>query len=238
MQTTADRRISLCAGAALVAALAFGCGGGGGGGSASGGGQLTGSLSKSTSVQTASATFGARMLASAGRWLGLAHAVAVTTTPCGNPAEAAGGVTVDLLKKEANGSLTPIASTVTDSDGNFTFTGLAPGDYVIQIPLPSGTISAPAIIQLGERTTLAGELDLDCNDVDGDGDRTEPALHVVENADDGSGVEADETKHGGNFHEDVKDSNGKMKHEDGKKGDRSDEGESEDSGFKGDKSGD
>jgi hypothetical protein len=33
--------------------------------------------------------------------------------------------------------------------------------------------------------------------VDGDGDRTEPELHVVENADDGWGVEADETKNGG-----------------------------------------
>jgi hypothetical protein len=218
--------------------LALGCGGGGGGGSGSGSGQLTGSLSKSSSVQTASMTFGQRALASAKAWLGVTNAVAVVTTQCGNPAQPAGGVTVDLLMKQANGTLTSVQSTVTDSNGDFTFSGLAPGDYVIQVALPSGTISAPAIVQLGERTTLTGELDVDCNDVDSDGDRSETELHVVENADDGSGVEADETDNGGNFTEDVKDSAGKMKHEHGQKGDRSDEQRTEDSGFTGDKSGD
>jgi hypothetical protein len=60
----------------------------------------------------------------------------------------------------------------------------------------------------------------------------------VENADDGSGVAADETEHGGDFREDVKDSTGKMKHEHGKRGDREDEVETEDSGFNGDRAGD
>ncbi len=208
----------LCVGGALIAAMALGCGGGGGGGAKSTAGQISGNLTKASGIQTASLSFGRRLVARAEQWLGLTSAVADGTTNCGNPTDPASSVTVDLLQ---NGQV--VQSTTTGSDGEFSFSNLAPGDYVIQVTLPSGVISAPAIVQPGQTTTLSGELDVDCDDVDGDGDQSEPALHIEEDTEDGSNLDADETDDCGNFDGDVRDEDGSTIHESGTCGDRSDE---------------
>ena len=185
-------------GAAATLAWTLGCGGGGGGGGGSGS-QITGSLSRSGSVATACLRSSSTptWLARAAAWLGARTAIADGTTDCGNPTVPADGVTVTLL---LNGAV--VQTTVTNADGEFSFTNLAPGDYVVQVTLPSGTISTPAIVQPGQQTTLVGELDLDCNDVDSDGNNSEVALHVEQTTDDGSELDADETEDGGQISED------------------------------------
>lgn len=215
---------------ALAAAAAFGCGGGGGGGSHSGTGTINGNLTKASSIQTASLSLRQRLMVAAGRWLGAAAAIAQSaTTTCGNPEEAAAGVTVNLLLPDG----TFVQSTTTDSDGHFTFTGVAPGNYVIQVTLASGTISAPAIVQPDQTTNLSGELDVDCEDIDADHDVAETAIHVEQETEDGSHLEADETEDGGEFHGDVKTQDGGTVHQSGTSGDRNDEVDTEDSGSSG-----
>jgi hypothetical protein len=136
--------------------------------------------------------------------------------------EAAKDVQVSLLM---NGSM--VNMTTTNGDGHFTFNDLAPGNYVLQVQLSSGTISVPVIVQPGQTTNLTGEFDVDCHDVSGDGNLTKIALHVDENTDDGSTMTADETENGGDFQGDVNEGNGKMKKEKGHRGDRGDETDSE-----------
>ena len=184
-------------------------------------------------MQTASLSFGRRLLASAGAWLGTGTAVAVDSTSCGNPAEPAGGVTVDLFGP----GMVLVQSTVTNSSGDFTFSNLTPADYVIQVVLPSGAISVPAIVQQGQSTTLTGELDLDCGDVDDDGNTSEPKLKVEQETEDGSMMDAEETEDGGHFSGDIKTSDGGTRHESGSQGDRSDEQETEDHNSSGTDSG-
>jgi uncharacterized membrane protein YgcG len=136
-------------------------------------------------------------LARATAWLEARTAIADGTTACGNPTVPAEGVTVTLLQ---NGAV--VQTTVTNADGEFTFTNLSPGNYVVEVTLPSGTISVPALVQPGQQTTLVGELDVDCNDVDGDGNNNEVALHVEQTTDGGSELDADETEDGGQISED------------------------------------
>jgi hypothetical protein len=163
-------------------------------------------------------------LAAAERWLGASTAYAQSaTTVCGNAADPAVGVPVTLLQNGA-----AVDSTVTGADGEFQFTNLAAGDYVIEVTLPGGTISAPAIVQPGQATSLAGELDADCSDVDHDGNRSEPAFHVEIQTEDGSHLEASETEDGGHFAADVHHEDGSIEHQSGSEGDRSDEVDTED----------
>lgn len=213
-----DCRLGSAAVLGIAAALGWtlGCGGGGGGGSS--GAQIIGSLSRSSAVRIAS--LGPRP--GWGPWaigfFGARAAVAEGTTACGNPADPASGVTVDLL---LNGQV--VQSTATDAEGHFRFTGLAAGDYVIRVTLPSGTISAPAIVQAGQTTTITGEFDRDCNDVDDDGDPIEVSLRVREDTSDGSELEGDLTEEGGRFHGQVREGTGSVRRERGSRGDRSDE---------------
>ena len=74
------------------------------------------------------------------------------------------------------------------------------------------------IVQPRQTTNLTGKLDVDGHDVDHD---------VNEDTDDGSTMSADETEKGGDFHGEVHESNGKMKMENGHRGDRGDEADSE-----------
>jgi SdrD B-like protein len=229
MKTTTRQLTWLSASGATVAALALAClavacggGGGGGGGMSGGASQVSGSLSKASGMQTASLGRGRSLSAHAASWFGVSNAMAEATTNCGHVEAAANDVQVRLLMSGA-----VIETTMTNGDGHFTFTDLAPGDYVIQIVLPSGTISAPVIVQPGQTTNLTGELDVDCHDVDHDGNTTEIALHVDEDTDDGSTMSADETEFGGDFHGEVHEDNGTMKMENGHRGDRGDETDSE-----------
>lgn len=217
MKTNGSRGFTVLAGALAVTALALGCGGGGGGTP----GRINGALSKSSQVRTASLGSARSLFARAGAWLGVGQAVAAGASGqsgCGNPLDPAAGVPVKLL---LNGAV--VQTTVTDSGGNFRFADLAAGDYVIQVTLPSGTISAPTIVRPAQTTAITGSLDVDCKDVNGNGDKSEPALHVESDTDDGSMEVADETESGGKFHGDVHEDNGSVKHEDGTMGDRSDE---------------
>jgi hypothetical protein len=59
----------------------------------------------------------------------------------------AAGVTVHLL--DALGNV--LATTQTDANGNYRFTGLTPGDYRIEVVLPAGQVFAP-LNQGGDRT--------------------------------------------------------------------------------------
>ncbi len=70
------------------------------------------------------------------------------------------GVTVSLLDGLGN----PLASTVTDGAGAYSFTGLVPGDYIVEVIAPAGY--APTVQD-------AGPLDSDDSDIDGAG-RTPP----------------------------------------------------------------
>lgn len=202
-------------------AWTLGCGGGGGGGSGASGSRIVGSLSRSGAVTIARRASMPAWLARAAAWVGTRTAVAEGTTACGNPAVPADGVPVTLL---LNGAV--VQTTVTSTDGEFTFTDLAPGDYVIQVTLSSGTISVPAIVQPGQQTTLVGELDVDCNDVDDDGNEAEISLHVEQTTEDGSQMDADETGDGGQFPGDVHQDDGSVPHDGGSGGDRSDEDDS------------
>jgi hypothetical protein len=213
-------------GSAAAFAAVVGCSGGGGGGSSGSGGsggtaQISGTLTRGAGVQTAAATGSRTWLARVRSLVATPSAIAEGTTACGNPAVSAEGVTVSLLLA---GSV--VQTTVTDANGEFQFTGLAPGDYVIQVTLPSGTISAPALVQPGQTTALAGELEVDCEDVDTDHDTTEISLKVEEQAEDGSHLEGHHTQNGGAFEGEVNDG-GQMEHQSGHDGNRDDQ---EDSG--------
>jgi hypothetical protein len=181
---------ALGVGAALVWTL--GCGGSGGGGSGAGGsgGQITGALSRSGAVQVARAARTPTWLARASAWIGAGSAFADGTTSCGNPTVPVEGVIVTLL--DSSGAF--VKETTTDASGEFTFTDLLPGDYVVQVTLPTGTLSTPATVQAGQTTTLTGELDVDCNDVDSDGNTAEVELKVQQTTPDGSEIESDSTE--------------------------------------------
>ncbi len=186
-----DRRMRWTAALGAGAALAWtlGCGGGGGGGSGSGGtGQITGSLSHSGAVRVAQSSRAPRWLARATGWLGVGSAFADGTTDCGNPTVPAEGVTVTLL--DSNGAV--VGTTATDANGEFTFTGLPPGGYVVQVTLPTGTLSTPATVQEGQTTSLSGELDVDCHDANANGSTAEVELKVKQTMPDGSEVESDD----------------------------------------------
>jgi hypothetical protein len=213
------RLLWLCASGFSVAALALACGGGG---TSAGASQINGTLNKASGMQIVLRDDIRSLLARVGSWLAPSSAVAQATTNCGHLEGAAKHVQVSL---RMNGSV--VQTTTTNGDGHFTFSDLAPGDYVIQVKLSSGTILVPVIVQPGQTTNLTGELDADCHDVNGDGNIAEIALHVDEATDDGSTMTADETENGGEFHGDVHDSNGKMKKETGHRGDRGDETDSE-----------
>jgi hypothetical protein len=225
MKTGERKLVALCTGGILLGALAVACGGGGGGSGGSGNAQISGALNKASNLQNASLGVRRTLLARVASWVGLRSAVAQAMTNCGHVEAAANDVPVSLLM---NGMV--VQTTTTNGDGHFTFQDLAPGDYVVELTLPSGPISALVIVQPGQTTNLTGELDVDCHDVDHDGSTTELALHVDEETDDGSTMEADETEKGGDFHGEVHDSNGKMKRESGHKGDRSDESDTENQG--------
>jgi len=223
MRATKQGLFVLCSGI-LGVALAVGCGGGGGGGGGgSGGAEISGTLNKGNNIQTASLGRGHALFARLASWLGASRAVAQATTNCGHVEEAANNVPVALL---LNGAV--VQTTATNGDGHFRFADLAPGDYVIQLSLPSGVISAPVIVQPGQVTDLTGELDVDCHDVDHDGTTTELELSLHEDTEDGSSLDADETEDGGDFDGQVHQPNGRTKHEHGNKGNRSDESDSED----------
>ena len=227
MRTTAKRLFWVCTSGIAVAALAVACGGGGGGGGSSGGtstgaSQVSGSLNKASGMQIASQGGSGSLFARVTAWLGAPSAIAQATTNCGHVEAAANDVQVTLL---INGSV--VKTTTTNGDGHFVLSDLAPGDYVIQVNPSSGPISVPLIVQPGQTTNVTGEFDVDCHDVDHDGNTTEIALHIDEDTDDGSTMTADETEHGGDFHGDVHESNGKMKQETGHRGDRGDEIDSE-----------
>jgi hypothetical protein len=216
-------------GAAAAFAAVIGCSGGGGGSSGSGGtAQINGTLTRGTGVQTAAAGGSRTWLARARSLVATPSAIAEGTTACGNPAVSAAGVPVSLLLGGA-----VVQTTVTDANGEFQFTGLAPGDYVIQVTLPSGTISAPALVQPGQTTAVAGELEVDCEDVDDDNNKTEISLEVKEQAEDGSHLEGHHTEDGGAFESEVNDGN-QVEHQSGHDGNREDEqdssGASENSG--------
>jgi hypothetical protein len=157
-------------------------------------------------------------------WIGAGNAIADGATTCGNPTVPANGITVTLL--DSSGAV--VQTTTTDASGEFTFTNLSPGDYVVQVTLATGTISTPAIVQPGQTTTLVGELDVDCHDINHNGNTTEIALDVHQSTPDGSSMDSQETEDGGQFSGDVQQGNGMMKHESGTKGDRSDEHDVED----------
>jgi hypothetical protein len=127
-------------------------------------------------------------LARASAWIGVGSAFADGTTDCGNAAVPAAGITVTLL--DSSGAV--VQTTTTDSGGEFVFTGLAAGDYVVQVTLPTGTLSTPATVQEGQTTTLAGELDVDCEDANDNGNKTEIELKVKQEMPDGSEVESDD----------------------------------------------
>jgi SdrD B-like domain len=223
MKMMKRRLLWFSTGGAAVAAFVLACGGGGGGGMSSGGtSQVSGSLKKASGMQTASLGHGRTLPAPVTSWFEVSSAVAEATTNCGHVEAAANDVQVRLLM---NGAV--VQTTMTNGDGHFTFGDLAPGDYLIQVVLPSGTISVPVIVQPGQITNLTGELDVDCDDVDHDGNTIEIALHVDEDTDDGSTISADETENGGDFHGEVHESNGKMKMESGHRGDRGDETDEE-----------
>jgi len=181
---------ALGVGAALVWTL--GCGGSGGGGSGAGGsgGQINGALSHSGAVRVARAGRMPTWLARAAAWIGAGNALADGATACGNPTVPADGVTVTLLDSSGN----VVQTTTTDANGEFTFTGLAPGDYVVQVTLPTGSLSTPATVQAGQTTTLTGELDVDCNDVNNNGNTAEVELKVKQTTPDGSEIESDSTE--------------------------------------------
>ena len=190
-----NRRMGWTAALGVGAALAWtlGCGGGGGGGSsgAGGSGQITGSLSRSGAVRVARAGRMPTWLARAAAWIGAGNALADGTTTCGNPTQPAEGVTVNLL--DSSGAV--VQTTTTDANGEFTFTGLAAGDYTVEVTLATGTIlDTPATVQEGQTTTLTGELDVDCQDVDSDGNTAEVELKVQQTAPDGSEIESDDTE--------------------------------------------
>src|SRR5262249_43487707 len=70
----------------------------------------------------------------------------------GEPGLAGGSIFLDL---DGNGVLDPgEPSTVTDANGNFTFTGLAPGTYLVREVVPAGFVQttpnpAPIIVTTG-----------------------------------------------------------------------------------------
>jgi hypothetical protein len=207
--------------AGMTGALAWTLGCGGGGSSGTSGSQITGNLSRSGAVTLARRGSMPTWIAGAAAWVGARPAVADGTTACGNPAVPAAGIPVTLL---LNGAV--VQTTSTNVDGEFMFSGLVPGDYVIQVTLPRGTISSPVIVQPGQQTTLVGELDVDCHDVDRDGNRSEIALRVRQTTDDGSQMDADETEDGGQFSGDVHQEDSSVRHEGGSGGNRSDEHDS------------
>jgi hypothetical protein len=194
------RRMRWIAALGVSAALAWtlGCGGGGNGGGGSGGtGQITGSLGRSGAVQVARAARRPTWLARATAWMAAGSAFADGTTDCGSPMVPAGGVPVALL--DSSGAA--VQTTTTNADGEFVFTGLAAGDYIVQVTLPIGTLSTPATVQEGQTTTLAGELDVDCQDDNANGNKTEIELKVKQRMPDGDenefeDVEDDDGDHG------------------------------------------
>lgn len=202
-------------GAASTLAWALGCGGGGGGSGS--GARIDGTLSRSSALAVARASSTERWLTRAQALLGVRTATAEEATTCGNPTDPAAGVVVDLL---LDGVV--VASTTTDAEGHFQFTDLSPAAYTIRVTLSDGTtITTPAVVQAGQLTTLAGEFDHDCRDVDGDGDRLEIALHVHQDAADGSSMDADETEDGGQFEGEVHRDDGSVVRQSGTQGDRS-----------------
>jgi len=63
------------------------------------------------------------------------------------------GVTVALTLPD----LTPVATTTTDAAGNYTFTGLTPGDYKLTFTIPAGYIVSPQ--DAGTDDTLDSDVD-------------------------------------------------------------------------------
>ncbi len=177
-------------GASAALAWTLGCGGGGGSSGSAATGQITGSLSHSGAVRVAHATRTPAWLARAAGWIGAGSAYADQSTACGNPTVPADGVMVTLL--DPSGAV--VQTTTTSTDGEFTFTGLAPGDYVVQVTLPTGTLSTPATVQEGQTTTLTGELDVDCEDHNANGNTAEVELKVKQKMPDGSEVESDDVE--------------------------------------------
>ena len=59
-----------------------------------------------------------------------------------------------------------ISSTLTDSSGSYSFTGLTPGDYIVEFNLPTGYVFSP------KKVGLNGELDSDADVVTGRSDVT------------------------------------------------------------------
>jgi hypothetical protein len=178
-------------GASAALAWTLGCGGGGGSsgsGGAGGTGQISGSLSHSATVQVALAARRSPWLARARAWMGPGSAFAEGTTDCGNPTTPAEGVPVALL----NASGAVVQTTTTNADGEFVFTGLAAGDYVVQVTLPNATLSTPATVQDGQTTTLSGELEVDCEDANANGNKTEIELKVKQRMPDGDEVESED----------------------------------------------
>jgi SdrD B-like protein len=187
-------------GACVALAWTLGCGGGGGGGNG-GTGQITGSLSRSGAVQIARAARRPTWLALTMAWMAARSAFADGSTDCGSPTVPAGGVPVTLL--DSSGAT--VQTTTTNAEGEFVFTGLAAGNYIVQVTLPIGTLSSPATVQEGQTTTLAGELDVDCEDDNGNGNKTEIELKVKQRMEDGAenefeDVEDDQGDHSGPGH--------------------------------------
>jgi protocatechuate 3,4-dioxygenase beta subunit len=84
----------------------------------------------------------------------------------GEPALA--GVTVELYAAADTGLTTPLATEVTDADGQYQFTDLAAGDYVVHIPAVSGPVNSALSGWFTAGTPVAdadGDVDNDNNGV-------------------------------------------------------------------------
>jgi serine-aspartate repeat-containing protein C/D/E len=66
------------------------------------------------------------------------------------------GITVTLLDADGN----VLATTVTDADGKYLFTGLEPGEYTTKITVPPGYVASTAIEQDSALLTTDGASDL------------------------------------------------------------------------------
>ncbi|OAV44631.1 hypothetical protein A3850_009065 [Lewinella sp. 4G2] len=70
--------------------------------------------------------------------------------------------------------LTPVATQMTDADGNYYFDNLVPGFYQVQLPASNFNPGGPLAMSLTSSTDVAGVSDVD-NDIDSDDNGQQPA---------------------------------------------------------------
>jgi protocatechuate 3,4-dioxygenase beta subunit len=93
------------------------------------------------------------------------------------------GVTVSLISAGADGILGTaddviVATTVTDSDGNYSFTGLPPGTYQVAVTDVGGALSGLSLTGQPDESTVSITCSPTCDTIDGPGLRLRPGARL------------------------------------------------------------